>query len=444
MTIRMFNQKIHRKKHCRAIIKLTYLRVVLLSCLISGVLFSCGSTSKQQILRKKYLTSTKTLPTHFTDSIAFKNVLGLSIIPVKIEGYTYHFLFDTGAPTVISPELSQEFIAFEEKPKKITLDDAMGISTKVDLSLLPELSIHHTTFKNVGVLIKDLSNFKSFCINIDGIIGANLMRSAVWKIDYTRQVMHFSDRRKNVALQDPEASIGFKENFVGTPMISLTDGNVSFQADWDTGYNGQFQITDSLQSFLNKYRSHPVESINGKGFPSSTLNQESLHKTQPLQQLKLDTLIVNSKFRPDAKRFSGYLIKNVVVEREKSPASILFGNKLISSAETVVLDWGKHRILLDKTPTSKLEKSFGFAPLWQNGKIVVIKLWENASVKKAGLHLGDTLVSINGIDLKNLSQDEFCTSYPGYKKQDAIKFMIKRGDSTQAFSVKRVPLFSSQ
>src|SRR5699024_7404978 len=138
------------------------------------------------------------------------------------------------------------------------------------------------------------------------------------------------------------------------------------------------------------------------------------------------------------------LIKNVDVEVEKSPASTLLGNKIISKSGSVVLDWNKHKISLEKIPDPEISKSFGFTPLWQDDKIKVVKLREDTPVKKAGLQLGDTLVSINGRDIRNFSQAQFCAHYEDYKELETIRFTVKRGDSTQVFSVERSPVFRNE
>ena len=62
---------------------------VLSSCKSSSVLFSKGETTKEP----------------FDKTISFTKNKGLMVVPVQIDGETYSFLFDTGAPMVISEEL---------------------------------------------------------------------------------------------------------------------------------------------------------------------------------------------------------------------------------------------------------------------------------------------------------------------------------------------------
>src|SRR5436305_13422739 len=43
----------------------------------------------------------------FNETVHFQSVSGLIVIPVTIHGKVYEFIFDTGAPTIITEELAK-------------------------------------------------------------------------------------------------------------------------------------------------------------------------------------------------------------------------------------------------------------------------------------------------------------------------------------------------
>ncbi|MCB0622040.1 MAG: aspartyl protease family protein, partial [Saprospiraceae bacterium] len=64
----------------------------------------CGSTKKlQQLL----LDGSRT-PAAFSETISYEEVGGLIVVEAKLGGATRRFLFDTGAPNLISKELARE------------------------------------------------------------------------------------------------------------------------------------------------------------------------------------------------------------------------------------------------------------------------------------------------------------------------------------------------
>ena len=67
--------------------------LVLSSCMSSAKLFLRGKSPKET----------------YSEQIPFQRSLGLIILPVKINGNSYRFLFDTGAPMVVSPKLAEAF-----------------------------------------------------------------------------------------------------------------------------------------------------------------------------------------------------------------------------------------------------------------------------------------------------------------------------------------------
>lgn len=414
--------------------------VVFSTLILFFFLACCGTQHKQNKFKKEYLNSVKLGKTNFTETIHFEKKLGLLIIPVKIKNKTYQFLFDTGAPTVISPEISKAFPSIEKKKRQITITDASGVSNQEVISILPKLSINSLDFLHIGTVIKDLSSFQSRCITIDGIFGANVMRKCVWKIDYKKQLIYFSNKKQNILIQNPEVTLQFKENTSGSPVIPMGVSGVFFQTTCDTGFNGDMQITDSLEHLIVTYNKNmPI--IKGKGISDYTFNLNKSHQVRDIYKTKLDSVILISNLSEGNKQYTGFLVKNIPSEIVHAPAEVLIGNEIMENAGQILFDWKNHQIIMEKSPNSENQKTFGFAPFLANGVIKVIKLWDNSKVKKEGLEIGDTIVSINGRDVKNISQETLCDNIEEYENLNSIKFKVKKGNSTKSYSIKKYGLF---
>src|SRR5690554_1636019 len=185
---------------------------------IALILYSCSSADKLTKFRDKYLFSVELDKNGFAENISYNEVMGLIILPVEIDGSVYNFLFDTGAVTMVSSKLTTKLKRIN-KSEPITIVDASGKENSGDFGILPKLSIGNIDFLNIGVNAIDLSIFENKCISIDGIIGANLMRTCFWKIDYVNKKIYISDQKENIKIPEPEMSATLFENFSGSPEV---------------------------------------------------------------------------------------------------------------------------------------------------------------------------------------------------------------------------------
>ena len=127
--------------------------------------------------------------TNAVEKIPVLFINDLPLISVTINGKDYVFLFDTGAPTVISTEIYEDL---NLKPsKKSNINDSQGNSSKQILTSLPEMKLGKATFSNIGCVVIDFDVPELSCYKIQGIVGANQMSSAFWKIDYPNETIFF-------------------------------------------------------------------------------------------------------------------------------------------------------------------------------------------------------------------------------------------------------------
>lgn len=116
----------------------------------------------------------------FKKEIPFVSSDEFILIKVEIEGKQYNFILDTGALNVVSEELAKELDI--ETISKSNGISSTGKPNEIKLAKLPNVKIGGIDFNNTATAIIDFK--KQFpCLKIDGLIGSNLMKLAVWEVN---------------------------------------------------------------------------------------------------------------------------------------------------------------------------------------------------------------------------------------------------------------------
>ena len=114
--------------------------------------------------------------------IPFKVIRHSMIFDMEIEGETYNFFFDTGAVTIVSPELKDKY-GLDSIGNYQTVD-FYGNTAEISTSILPNLTLEKLSRENLEVaILRPLQNFQFCDIKIDGILGLEYFKGKVIKID---------------------------------------------------------------------------------------------------------------------------------------------------------------------------------------------------------------------------------------------------------------------
>ncbi|UZD23807.1 retropepsin-like aspartic protease [Algoriphagus halophytocola] len=114
--------------------------------------------------------------------IPFEVIRHSMIFDMEIEGETYDFFFDTGAGTIVSPELKEKYGL--DSIGNYQMVDFYGNSATIPTSSLPELTLAQLSRENLEVaILRPLQNFQFCDIKIDGILGLEYFDGQVLKID---------------------------------------------------------------------------------------------------------------------------------------------------------------------------------------------------------------------------------------------------------------------
>jgi len=346
-------------------------------------LFSCG----------KNLLPTGTIKQEgFTETIPFNFDNGLPIIKVTIEGVAYNFLLDTGAPTVISPELAASLNS--KAVKKSIVGDSQGNDSKQEFIVINEIKIGKLHFNDIGAVVINLKHsFEIKCLNLDGIIGSNQMSNAIWEIDYKNRNITITDNFNGFKEPEGAEKLHFMEmGDQKTPLVRVqVDSIKSKLITFDTGANGAISLPYShFENTIKDYKQ-----IKSYGNPSSGVYGTG----------KQDT--VTTAKTPFAKLGTLKLENRLLVFEDAS--SSVIGNAFLRHYKTTI-NWKNKTIYLlqqDTLQEAKLE-SLGFGIRYINNKAVVAIITKDSDAEKSGLQLGDEIIEIDGTNLSELTEDQAC------------------------------------
>ena len=244
-----------------------------------------------------------------------------------------------------------------------------------------------------------------------------------WKIDYKGRAITFSDKR--IKASQRASTIEFEENFSGSPLLKLYYSNYNFLAIFDTGNNDAITLPENLYFSSDKGKKGTAKKGSGRnGFSLYGNAFDARNVTL------LDSLFVGER-----------LFKSEVAFITPSPIPIV-GNEFLARFDEVVLDWSKHKIYFSDTyKPNKALTTFGFDALFMDGKLTVSFLWDGSEAKGKGLLVGEIIESVDGIDLKNSTNESWCTLRDTLKEKAVIRIATRKADgSSGSYVLKRYTL----
>ncbi len=183
--------------------------------------------------------------TYYTE-FKFEYINDKIIIPIEIEENTYRFVFDTGAPSVISNKLLQKITVTDKKT--LDLKAANNSSFSLELVTVPEIKIGGVPFKNTTSLVDDkMIGSLVDCLAVDGSIGSSILEKSIIQILPRRNLIRLTNKRKKLPLDKKNATKLTLSGSQSQPLFWLEvqgDSNVKDQVFFDTGMHGLYNISN--------------------------------------------------------------------------------------------------------------------------------------------------------------------------------------------------------
>lgn len=341
---------------------------------------------------------------HYYSSFQYENVNDIIIINIKIKDKTRRFILDTGAPTTISTKLFEEI-----KPEiitKISITDANAAKDSVVVVSLNEIVVGDIVFRNIPTLVsKPYVPFD--CLEVDGLIGSNLLRNSIVQIDEKNKKIIITDDAKNLNL-NPKQSSKLWLDRQSSPVLWIKLKNNKQEAKeqllFDSGMQGLYDLSLRQLASFNKY--NIFEEL-GK---SSGINGMGLHG------MAKDTVIY--RFRLPVMEINGAKLLNVVTE------TTMDENSRIGAALThygvVTVDYKNKKFYFDPftlTDIDASEKQFPANIIPKNNKLYIGTVWGNQLNTK--ISTGDQVVAIDGVNCEIFNFCDFLLN-PVLKGKDKV------------------------
>ncbi len=342
----------------------------------------------------------------FKSEVHFQFLKGDIIIPVEIEGKTYNFILDTGASCMIDGELAK--VLSTTKIGKSKHIDVNNHTVWNKLRSLPSVTIGDVKFQDFAFSDMDFKSIsESTCMPIHGFIGRNLLRHAIWQINYAQQTITFSDQRNLLWLDKNTKVVPFYGE--GTPIVRiLTDSTFLCEAELDTGSNGDISIPQHLWADL----------------PKSLKYQKRYGLVSGAFSTVIDTVFTTKV--PNLTLGNQLQTHNTRVSTSKRLDRSIIGNAMLQNY-LVTIDWPLREILFSEVQNIDNQLfEYGFVPGFYDGKVVVSRLSANTIVAQKGLKIYDQILKINDIDTRNMSAQDFC-GFPKPSTDEVILVVLKDG-----------------
>src|SRR6056297_1389698 len=289
------------------------------------------------------------------------------------------FIFDTGAfQSKVEYHLAEKLNL--KTSFKRNNGTAQGVKREIEITSVDSIRLTESNFVSIGVgkLKYDATSY-SPCVAKDGIIGANLIKLAHWKINYEKQEIEISKTPFSVNADKKHYNLDFSTSFLsGVPKIDIEiNGNVIKDVIFDLGYNGGLVVP---YQFANKFHSEN----------SKTIIDQS---TAGIFGSNRDTLLVK-----ELNVTLGAYSTKIPVEFSSLNKALL-GNDFLEHF-TVYIDYDDDKIILEPKSKVKIDKVKTFIPGILNDSLWIV----NRTNPNLTLKIGDTLKSINGYQPKDLFQ----------------------------------------
>ena len=325
---------------------------------------------------------------NYYSEIPFRYTNGYILIDIFHNGKKYNFLFDTGAEaTVIDQKILNEF-AFESFSES-KVGGPLIETQDVKKIILSKIKLGDLDFTEIGALGIDLKFGKvMFCDELHGIIGSNLMKKSKWQIDYENQLIKISDDLHNFQLGTPKYILETKlsSKGFGSETVDITINGTTMPFKIDTG-NGKNKIVANPKYYKKVIRKSDAVEF---GFPKSDKD----HYLIP------DDLIIGGV------EFSEQLVSL----EHKVGNSQLLGNKFFENF-LMTIDWENHQLYLAPHGEINRDDLIGFPLMFKlnyKSNEITIATGEKKFLKGNNIGKGSVLSKVEGIDVLNLSDEDFC------------------------------------
>jgi predicted aspartyl protease len=354
---------------------------------------------------------------NFTTKIPFELRSGLIIVKVKLNNETQprEFILDTGAPNVFTSDVIKALGLKAQKAMQGS--DAGGQKQDIQQVMIDRIAFGDLPFNNHLAFVSDINNVNEInCLKVDGLIGSNLMQHANWLIDYEAKEITCTDGALPKPAGETPTVLPFKAMVQGTPLVTLKIDGQEVSMIFDTGKSSRV-LSVNASTYTKLITGKNAAELTGYGVLASGAFG-NVRDTIRIAQLR--TLQIGSNFVTDT----------VLVQHSNSQG--LCGNgTLMNYFSKVGIDWKAGEIYLypRKEKGKETFEAFGCSFIKKETALVIGALFDRSAAQASGLHIGDTLVRVNGQDVTGLTRESYCEVLNLFGINNNRLEIMRKGDS---------------
>lgn len=352
----------------------------------------------------------------------------LVVVPIVLNGkLPLKFILDTGVRTAILTQKSFTDILNLTYSRKYSIAGPGGENI-VDAYITNNVSLDLPGVSGKGhallVLDQDLLELRNYLgSDVHGILGYEIFSRFTVEIDYSKKILtlYAPDRfRKKRKFQKIKMEIVDTKPFITTDIVLPNGETMSARFLVDSGASHGLMLEPSSDTLIQVPEKR-VSSIIGRGIGGEISGKVGRIKQLKLGGYKLDDPIANF---PDANSYFDSL------KLGSSFRNGSIGGEILNRF-TTVYNFSKEELYLKKNASLKRKYYYNLSGLTIKAKGSRLNVFEVSEVrdqteaKKADIRMGDLILSINGMVLKDLDLNVvngLLNSKPGRK----IKLDINR------------------
>ncbi len=336
-------------------------------------------------------------------TVPFRSVAGHIVVDVLLGDATepLPFILDTGAPVTYSDQVAADYAG---APVGSVQEEAIaGTIITTDVVAIDSLDLGGARFQNVagtkGFLEPD--NPLS-CISDHGIIGASLMKEAVWQIDYEAREVTIAPSVEGLDHIDGATTL----DFVGanaaspSPVIGfLTHGGI-LPFLLDTGSDGDLTLNPAeLEAAgVTVDPTSPTLDLIGSGMAGTF----KAPLTYVAVDLGIGTTLVEAY--------------PVATAETLDPGIGNIGNRFLEKF-VLTIDWPGKKVYLDPVAEDdgipRPDEPSAATLSWDGENVVVGSVARGSAAAEAGLEVGAVVSAVDGTDYSSALRDDFCALHIG-------------------------------
>lgn len=352
---------------------------------------------------------------NYFEEITYELVNDKIIVAVEINGKSYNFLLDTGAPNIISRRLFEELNLVEKNA--VNIKDANNLVQSMHATEIPSLKIGSLNFKNQLAFIYDIHNNNLFsCYNIDGFIGSNLFKKSILKISTSNQKIYITNKIKNLNPQTKPSKIELigsqKSPFIKFNFVGKNSNKASEMVLIDTGMDGYYDMANRV---FNDFVESGIFEIVGESQGVSGIGIFGAG-TRALQRLlKVETAFINNT-----------AIKNLLIETMDDTNSRI-GLEFLNHGD-LIIDFKNKKAYFEARDTIILKNIIPkFTPTMIENKFVIGMVWNEDLAKL--MRSGDEIISIDNHKVEEMTPCEILELRTKFRNKADYTIEIKNNEN---------------